>query len=169
MGLFEAIGRVWRESEGSSSAFYYDAAHHTIGVDMLRIERVASWGKRPAEVLQRYFTTDECETIASLAGDVRAQTRCIATAFAAKEAFYKAFSQHLERDNFPLISFVRMARNIHVRRLASGMPIIEYNIAGYREATGCRAPRLRASMSISHDGEYVIVTVLLEAQFYSSR
>ncbi len=121
-----------------------------VGVDVVQISRIGSllnrWGDR---FLQRVFTNQE---IRHCLGRKNPSSH-LAVRFAAKEAFLKALG----------IGYSQGVRwkDIEVSRNASGMPNVQLH---NHTRTLCQSHGInRIHLSMSHDGDYGLVQVILEA------
>lgn len=120
-----------------------------VGVDLLEKQRLAGWLKRAG--VRRRFSAEE---VAFAEASGRPE-EALASAFAAKEAFYKAASSVLG-DLPELPSWFWLA---HLRRLPSGRPQLEL----LEPLAGCirKAGVGRIRLSLTHDRERVLAVVLL--------
>ncbi len=121
-----------------------------IGVDVVQISRIGSlldrWGDR---FLQRVFTKQEIQ-YCRLRKDPSPH---LAVRFAAKEAFLKALGTGYSQG-------VRW-KDIEVLRSSSGVPNLQLH--SYTK-TLCQSHGInRIHLSMSHDGDYGLVQVILEA------
>lgn len=125
-------------------------AVYGIGIDLVRTDRIASmlerWGERFEE---RVFTAGEVKFCAGRATRVS----CLATRFAAKEAFVKALGLGLRK---PVLW-----HDIEVRNNALGKPEV---FLSPRAMEYCRSLGISAwHLSLTDDGQYGAAVVLLEA------
>jgi len=121
-----------------------------VGVDVVQISRIGSllnrWGDR---FLQRVFTNQEIRHCLRR----KDPSPHLAVRFAAKEAFLKALG----------IGYSQGVRwkDIEVSRNASGIPNVQLH--NYTR-TVCQSHGIsRIHLSMSHDGDYGLVQVILEA------
>jgi holo-[acyl-carrier protein] synthase len=121
-----------------------------IGVDVVRISRIDSiskrWGKR---FLRRVFTNQETEYCLLR----KNPSPHLAVRFAAKEAFLKALGTGYSQG-------VRW-KDIEVVPTASGKP--DLKLYDHTERLLQQRGIQRIHLSMSHDGEYGFVQVILEA------
>lgn len=120
-----------------------------IGTDLARIERFKKFLEPGNKVLERIFTVDEREYSLRM----HDPASHLAARFAAKEAFLKALGTGL-RDGLAW-------RQMEVIRDDLGCPSLRLS--------GMAAEKLKGKggrsiyLSYSHDGEYAVATVVLEA------
>ena len=120
-----------------------------MGVDLARIERFRKFVGADSPVLERIFCPDEREYALAR----RDPAQALAARFAAKEAFFKALGTGM-RDGLSW-------QQVCVQRDELGCPFL---------ALSGRAARMlalrgaqRTLLSYSHDGDYAVATVILEA------
>lgn len=120
-----------------------------LGVDLARIERFRKFVSDNSPLLERVFCQGEREY--ALARHDPAQA--LAARFAAKEAFFKALGTGM-RDGLSW-------QQICVQRDQLGCPflVVSGHAAQMLEQRGVQ----RTWLSYSHDGDYAVATVILEA------
>ena len=136
--------------------------NYFIGTDIVTIFRFASWPQRPTSQLRTIFSAAECDELSQRPSTTAPSF--LASRFAVKEAFYKAISQLLVHTNTTSKPFFLRACAPHVTTSTSGtwhVPqlVIDYN--GFATATGVTLPILAAQVSLAHEKEHAIATVLL--------
>lgn len=112
-----------------------------IGVDLIQIKRIEAILAKPrgSRFLERVLHSSEQAHFASLSGQSR--VRYVAGCWATKEAIYKTLSS-IEQRKFTF--------NEWYRYLENGIPVI-----------GSEAPSdNQFQLSISHDGDFLVATVL---------
>ena len=120
------------------------------GNDIIRISRVKDSIEQVGETfLKRVYTDEEIEYCESRR---MCKFQSYAARFAAKEAMYKAISPDTSED----VEW----KNIEVKRFENGKPYIELHgklgeIAEEKEIKSI-------DLSLSHDGDYAMATVVLE-------
>jgi holo-[acyl-carrier protein] synthase len=124
-------------------------AVYGVGIDLVRVERLAKsierWGER---FQKRVFTRSEIEACGARKNSIT----CLATRFAAKEAFVKALGSGMRS---PVLWL-----DIEVRNDAAGKPEI-FLSPGAEEH--CRSLGISAwHLSLTDDGEYGAAVVLIE-------
>src|SRR5437870_5037197 len=90
-----------------------------IGIDSVEIDRLKKWYYYPQTKLERIFTKHELAYC--LENEIKSAER-FAVRFAAKEAFFKAFSEFLKE-----LSFLAVARHVSIEKSNSGKPILTIN------------------------------------------
>lgn len=132
----------------------------SIGIDVVSLPRIARWGRFSLTTLGRFFSPEELSELREFKPYSRGQQLYLASRFAVKEAFYKAYSQHLLEARCALVPFSAIARCIFVRK-QSGVPQLSFNWLVYEQLTGLEGPECRASVSFSHEETHAIATVFL--------
>lgn len=118
-----------------------------IGVDIVRIDRFLPWTENRA-LVRRFFSEGELEGLESR-NDL---AQALAVRFAAKEAFGKALGKGL-RD--------LALRDIQVRQDEWGRPFLD--LCGSAQKKFLESGASAAHLSVSHDGNYGVAYVVLEA------
>ncbi|KAI0069053.1 4'-phosphopantetheinyl transferase [Artomyces pyxidatus] len=124
-----------------------------IGIDILHIPRIISLISRrpPTHLATRILSPAELSTWTALpAEDEERRARFLAVRWAVKEAAYKAFYPVL-KPTWKDLTFLRAGN--------SQKPVLTYHP---RAETAQRSP-FRLHASVSHDGLYVVSTVLVES------
>jgi holo-[acyl-carrier protein] synthase len=120
-----------------------------IGTDLARIERFKKFLEPGNKVLERIFTIDEREYSLRMHNPAAH----LAARFAAKEAFLKALGTGL-RDGLAW-------RQMEIVRDELGCPSLRLSgMAAEKLKSKCGS---RVYLSYSHDGDYAVATVVLEA------
>ncbi len=120
-----------------------------MGVDLARIERFRRFVVDDSPVLERIFCSSERDY--SLAR--RDPAQALAARFAAKEAFFKALGTGM-RDGLSW-------QQVCVQRDELGCPSLE--LSGRAVEMMAERGAQRVWLSYSHDGDYAVATVILEA------
>lgn len=120
-----------------------------IGIDLAKVSRYSSLLEKEG-FLNKYFHLSEIEYVLAR-GAGAAQS--LAGKFAAREAFFKALGT-----GFSGFS----PKDISVVNLADGRPVIEPGLA-VKAKLDTMAKEWRIHLSISHEKEYAIAQVVLEA------
>lgn len=120
---------------------------HGIGIDIVRVDRIARWLDRP-QLLSRYFHPDELEYVRNhRAGPAES----LAARFAAKEAFGKALGTGLRG--------IRL-RDIHVVNDANGRPA--YDLQGTAERAASALGTYTLQLSMTHERNIAVAVAILE-------
>ena len=119
-----------------------------IGIDAVKISRMEKWVSCPS-LLERFFNSRELETVRERG---KGMTSSLAARFAAKEAFGKALGKGLEGIAL---------KDIMVLNYRDTRPCfcLEGSAAAAMKAAGAK----QAHLSISHDGDIALASVILEA------
>jgi holo-[acyl-carrier protein] synthase len=126
-----------------------EMAIYGVGIDLVRVDRLSKsftrWGER---FTMRVFTPAELEACA----ERKKQVGCLATRFAAKEAFVKALGRGMRSPVF--------WTDIEVQNNDLGKPEI---FLSSRALEFCRDLGIRSwHLSLTDDGEYGAAVVILE-------
>ncbi len=134
-----------------------------IGTDMVAINRFASWQQFSHERLQRIFTQSELDYSCTLQGDY--QLERLAARFAAKEAFYKALSSAISKINpdQKMVPFLTVAPLVEVKNGQFGVPILQVNWRAFGEHMTFTDSPMTIHLSLSHEKDYALAFVVLEA------
>lgn len=131
-----------------------------IGVDIVQVVRFESWERFSSDKLERIFSQQELQYC--LENDEKNWQK-LAVRFAAKEAFYKAFSQTLQHLFLTHTTMSLLAFCKHVRVETSDWgPTLCVDWDAFEKALGCRLPALKTHVSLSHEKESVIAFVIIE-------
>jgi phosphopantetheine--protein transferase-like protein len=130
-----------------------------IGIDIVEVKRCADWYTFADVQLAKIFHPHEIAQIRSKnATDV---TTFIASRFAVKEAFFKAYSSLCEHFDIELPqSLWRIAPLIFVTSKSSGAPSLISDLSLW--ATVPPQTMINTHLSISHEAHYTIAQVILE-------
>jgi holo-[acyl-carrier protein] synthase len=120
-----------------------------LGVDLARIARFREFVDNSSPVLERLFCPDEREYALAR----RDPAQALAARFAAKEAFFKALGTGM-RDGLSW-------HQVCVRRDELGCPALA--LSGRAAEMLAQRGAQRALLSYSHDGDYAVAMVILEA------
>jgi holo-[acyl-carrier protein] synthase len=120
-----------------------------LGVDLARIARFRKFIESRSSVLERIFCPNEREYALAR----RDPAQALAARFAAKEAFFKALGTGL-RDGLSW-------QQVCVQRNELGCPSLV--LSGRAAEMLAQRGAQKALLSYSHDGDYAVATVILEA------
>ncbi|MGD9506865.1 MAG: holo-ACP synthase [Syntrophobacteraceae bacterium] len=124
-------------------------AVYGVGIDLVKVDRISKsldrWGER---MRNRIFTEAELEACSRR----KSMAVCLATRFAAKEAFVKALGRGM---TFPVLW-----RDVEVRNDSAGKPEIHLSP---RAGEFCRDEGITSwKLSLTDEGEYGAAVVILE-------
>lgn len=133
-----------------------------IGTDIVAVKRFESWQEFPEERLQRIFTQHELEYSRHFQGGYALER--LAARFAAKEAFYKAFSSFIFRQELAIKTpaLLVLAPLIEIKNNASGVPDLYVNWVCLCEKIGYEIPAVTVHLSLSHEKDYALAFVVLQ-------
>ena len=118
------------------------------GIDTVNIHRMEKWVNNP-NLLRRYFDPREVEAVGERG---KGLVSSIAARFAAKEAFGKALGTGLEKINL---------KDIMVLHNSKGKP--QLHLTGSALEAMKAAGAQRVHISITHDGDMALASIILEA------
>jgi len=133
-----------------------------IGVDVIRSFRFKKWKDYSLDKLLKVFSQRELEELNNSFGD---KVDFFATRFASKEAFYKALSYALVALGYTqkTFSFAFARKHIEVLKGKWDLPVLEINWRAFEEKIGQDLPKIKPSLSFSHEKEYSVAVVVLES------
>jgi phosphopantetheine--protein transferase-like protein len=139
-----------------------------IGTDIVLVERFFRWNNYSKEQLQKIFSQQEildcCEQGTRTIKIFRYRTQSLAARFAAKEAFYKAFSSMLLSFNIMpqrKISFLLICKHIHVLVDSLGRPVFHVNWEPLIDKIGCTIPSVNVHLSLTHEKNIALAFVII--------
>lgn len=118
-----------------------------IGVDIVKIERFVPWINNPS-IVQRFFGEEELQGLL----ERKDSTQALAVRFAAKEAFGKALGSGLRN---------LVLKDVQVVQDKQGKPSL--GLTGTAKKLFVDSGATVSHLSLSHDGNYGIAYVILEA------
>ncbi len=114
-----------------------------VGIDLVKISRLKTWIQNQA-LLERYFLREEIDRVLP---KKHGSLESLAGIFAAKEAFIKAVRKAVT------------LKDVVVEKDVQGAPRLRLERSASKAMSACVASH--ALLSISHEKEYAIATVLL--------
>lgn len=131
-----------------------------IGTDIVKISRFNSWINFSKQQLLNVFTQQELNDIFI---DKKFNLQALASRFAVKEAFYKAFSSTLVKLNLNKKEFLFLftCKNIEIIKLDWGVPILKINYSAFEDKLGVKIPKLNIDISISHEKDFAVSFVII--------
>lgn len=131
-----------------------------IGTDIVKAERFASWKKISHKKLQRIFSLQELE---ECTGPHGLAPEKLAARFAAKEAFYKAFSSFLvhTKKTEQAFSFLVTCPYVCVQKGVWDVPLLHVDWQFFENLVGA-LPTMDVQVSLSHERENAVAFVLLK-------
>jgi phosphopantetheine--protein transferase-like protein len=133
-----------------------------IGVDLVEVGRFKSWLNYSEEQLLKIFSPSELEVIFSGTQEIAMQR--MATRYAAKEAFYKAFSAMLIKLNKTqkTITFMSICRAISVLPGYWDVPVLAVDWKFLEEKLVSKMPEVDINLSLSHEKNYAVAYVIIQ-------
>jgi len=131
-----------------------------IGTDIVKISRLNSWINFSKKQLLNIFTEHELNDIFI---DKKINLQVLASRFAVKEAFYKAFSSALVKLNLNKKEFLFLftCKNIEITKPDWGVPILKINYSAFEDKLGVKLPKLNIDISISHEKDFAVSFVII--------
>lgn len=129
-----------------------------IGADIVQVRRFEQMQHLPHERLLRLFTEYELYYAAQTRGGFSLER--LASRFAAKEAFFKAFSNYNKGDN--RLSFLTIAPLVEVRNNSEGAPSLIVDWTILKKKLQQQLPVIKVHVSLAHEKEYAQAFVILE-------
>jgi len=130
------------------------------GVDIVHIPRLKNWPQYPPERLATFFGASEIAYAGAHPGKA---VTFLASRFAVKEAFYKALCSLCadlgHKHHFSIRASARWVEITHDPAWKN--PILLFNRIAFEAATGIQLPLFSAQVSISHEKEYAMASVLM--------
>ncbi len=131
-----------------------------IGTDIVKISRFNSWKNFSKEQLSNIFSKQELNDIFI---DKNINLQILASRFAVKEAFYKAFSAAIVKLDLNKKEFLFLftCKNIEVIKPEWGVPILKINYSAFENKLGIKLPKLNVDISISHEKDFAVSFVII--------
>ena len=134
-----------------------------VGTDIVQVSRFIRWQQFSQQQRLRVFTAQELE--ACTQGD-QLQPEKLAARFAAKEAFYKAFSASLitlgqTSKGQPLLT---VCRAIEIVSTTWQVPQLQVDWNFLNEAFGCTLPDVVVHLSMAHERQSAVAFVVISRQ-----
>ncbi len=137
-----------------------------IGTDIVEVARFKSWQNYSKTKLLRVFSEQELNycLCKSDQDSCSYNLQCLASRFAAKEAFFKALSATLVKLNlthqeFP---FLFACQNVEIVKTVWDVPELNVNWKAFEKKVGERLADLEVKLSISHEKAYVVSFVVIQ-------
>jgi holo-[acyl-carrier protein] synthase len=132
------------------------------GIDLVEVARFEPWIAYSSDRLLRVFTAAELEDCRDANGALIAEK--LAVRYAAKEAFYKAFSATLVslkliNQQFGLLALAPM---VFVRHDTWGVPTLAVAWEAVERLTGSKLPVFSIHTSLSHERTMAAAVVVIE-------
>ncbi len=131
-----------------------------IGTDIIKVDRFNSWSNLDEEKILHVFSKKEIEQCYK---NEKLNTECLASRFAAKEAFYKALSSSLIKLNLNNKEFLFLfcCNNVEILKSNWGVPILNVNWSAFEQKIGSKIPELNIDLSISHEKDFALAFVVI--------
>lgn len=131
-----------------------------IGTDLVTIERFNSWQQFSQQRMLRIFTSDELIYAQKASGGYVLER--LAARFAAKEAFFKAFSAMIVAKQIAqAVPFLTVAPLVEVRRHSIGVPRLLVDWDNLSRAMGVALPSVEVHLSLTHERSHALAFVIL--------
>ncbi|KKQ33561.1 MAG: Holo-[acyl-carrier-protein] synthase [candidate division TM6 bacterium GW2011_GWF2_37_49] len=138
-----------------------------IGVDITQNSRFISWPEYDNQRLQHIFSEQELEAVKIL--DSQQKIQFFASRFAAKEAFFKAFSSALVRLKIHEqtqhgFDFLFACKHIIIKQGTFDIPQVIIDIAAFENKLGIKITEFQTDLTISHEKDYSVAVVTISQQ-----
>lgn len=135
-----------------------------IGVDITQNSRFISWPEHDNQRLNHVFSEQELEFVKNL--DAQQKIQFFASRFAAKEAFFKAFSSALVRlkiheQTQQGFDFLFACKHIIIKPVAFDIPQVIIDIEAFENKLGIKIPGFQTDLTISHEKDYSVAVVTI--------
>ena len=138
------------------------------GIDLVAVERFKKWVSFTDDELARVFTDKEIKAYRAECHEASDEVKSsyLAARYAAKEAFYKAFSSALVMMEKTAVSFplLFLCRHVSVEKKVWGVPELVVDWQAFEKKVGPPLPELYAYLSLSHERKMACAMVVLIAQ-----
>ena len=135
-----------------------------VGVDIAQIDRFEQWSNYSRKQLAKIYLEAEMDFCFDKEKSIFVVQK-LASRFAAKEAFFKAFSAMLikldktEND----IPFLFVCKQVEIVRGHWNVPYMKVNWGEIESKVGYSLPNVQVNLSISHEKQYTVVYVILSS------
>ena len=134
-----------------------------IGTDIVQVDRFMAWSEYSKSRLLKIFSEKELLYCSNEQKDCKYNLECLASRFAAKEAFFKALSSTLVKlektgKTFP---FLFACQNVEIVKTTWQIPYFKINWEAFENKIENKLPKLKAHLSISHEKNYTVSFVLI--------
>lgn len=133
-----------------------------IGTDIVHVRRFDAWAFFSPQKLSRVFTDKELIDCYSNSSQSYIPEK-LAARFAAKEAFFKAFSAMLVKLGKikKSFGFLTACRYISVEKGVWEVPVVLVDWLFFQELIGDIIPPVEVSISFSHESDYAVSFVII--------
>lgn len=137
-----------------------------IGIDLVKIERFASWIDFPDEKLRKVFNEGELLELQAYRDEngAKAEAQFVASRYAAKEAFYKALSATLVHLNHTAhtMTFLQVCKHVSIIKGRLDVPTCVVDWHHYENFIYAKLPLMHVHLSLSHEVDYATASVMIE-------
>lgn len=135
-----------------------------IGVDITQNSRFISWPEHDNQQLYHIFCEQELELVKNL--DFQQKIQFFASRFAAKEAFFKAFSSALARLKIHEktqqgFDFLFACKHITILPSKFDIPQVLVDLAVFENKLDVKIPEFQTDLTISHEKDYSVAFVVI--------
>lgn len=140
----------------------------SIGIDIVEVSRFEPWISYSKDKLSRVFSKHEIDYFMQV-NNADYKKQFLASRFAAKEAFYKALCDFLNKLNFEIesLSFDKVRQHVEVIKNSYEIPSLNVNWIELNNILRMDVPRLDLSLSISHEKSFVVAAIIISLKNYS--
>lgn len=135
-----------------------------VGCDIVATVRFVSWIEKSVEQQLRVFSQAELDELNKLSSK-EAQAQFLASRFAVKEAFYKAFCGMLVSikyfEDFP--SFAQVRRYVALAKDKYGIPYLDIDLKRLEQELTICLPMIASHCSLAHEATHALAFVTIES------
>jgi holo-[acyl-carrier protein] synthase len=134
-----------------------------IGIDLVTINRFESWTEFPVQQLEKIFSPQELQEC--LDSNNQYILEKLAARFAAKEAFFKAFSATLVALKQNKLKFSLKALSPHISVVTGewGVPMLVVDWQQAEKLGNAKLQSLQVHLSLSHEKTMAVAMVVIES------
>lgn len=136
-----------------------------VGTDIVEVKRFQAWENYSYKQFNRVFSDIELDYCGYNKNKLNLE--CLAVRFAAKEAFFKAFSAALVKLNITknTFSFLFSCKHVCIVNKTWDVPQLVINWLAFKDKIGCNLPYcIQVNLSLSHEQKFAIAFVIISSR-----